>query len=384
MTGNYRYDAINSDLFAPPGTDAGDVPNAKWPMGLSHNRGGLQNAGWARQQNVDVLPIATAMAGVDMALAPYAYRELHWHKANEWAYIINGSCRVQAMDSDGRTAVDDLNAGDLWFFPSGYPHSIQAFENGTEFLLVFDDGEFSEEGTFLASETMMRNPQVVMAKDLQTSVETIKRMPQKDLYIFPGTPMSHNIQTQNVTGPAGTLHGNMSITYHFSQQAPYEVPGGSVKIVDPLTFPIASRFSAALVTIRPGAMREYHWHLDSDEWSFFISGQQARITIFDAPVASRTFDFSAGDVAYIPVVQPHYIENVGNDDIVVLEILQSSRFTDVSLSQWIRLTPSQIFKDTLNLSDDVILSQPVNKTFIKPGSRNLTQTDFTVRRPLRT
>ncbi|KAI9874339.1 MAG: hypothetical protein M1830_009858, partial [Pleopsidium flavum] len=67
---NYRYDAINSDLFAPPGTDSGDVHNAKWPMGLSHNRGGLRGAGWARQQNVAVLPDAKAMAGVDMRLSP--------------------------------------------------------------------------------------------------------------------------------------------------------------------------------------------------------------------------------------------------------------------------------------------------------------------------
>lgn len=41
---------------------------------------------------------------------------------------------------------------------SGVPHSIQALDNGTEFLLVFDDGSFSEDNTFLATEVFLHNP----------------------------------------------------------------------------------------------------------------------------------------------------------------------------------------------------------------------------------
>ncbi|KAL9112262.1 MAG: hypothetical protein Q9227_003380 [Pyrenula ochraceoflavens] len=376
MRGNYRYDAINSDLFTPPGTDSGDVPNAKWPMGLSHNRNGLVGAGWARQQNDAVLPEATAMAGVNMHLSPNAYRELHWHKAGEWSLILNGSVRLTAVNEDGQSFVDDLNAGDVWFFPPGIPHSIQAFDEGTEFLLVFDDGDFSEEGTFLATEMMLRNPTSVLAKNFQTDVSAFDNLYDDQLWIFPGTPPPSDIEQQNITGPAGFLPNNESYSYHFSQQEPYEVPGGSVKIIDPSSFPIASMFSAALVTIKPGAMREMHWHLDSDEWSFFISGS-GRVTLYSAPESSRTFDFQGGDVAYIPVPMSHYIENVGDEDLVFLEVLQSPKFTDMSVSQWIALTPPQVFKDTLNLTDDVIARQPKQKTLLKPGSTNLTETDFT-------
>lgn len=120
MLGNYNVDRLNSDAVARPGTDAGDVPNAKWPMGMSTNRAGTgKNSGWAREQNIKDLPIATAMAGVDMALAPNAYRELHWHSANEWSYIFNGSARVSAVNENGEAFVDDVNVGDLWFFPAG-------------------------------------------------------------------------------------------------------------------------------------------------------------------------------------------------------------------------------------------------------------------------
>ena len=72
------YEKLNPDLYAPVGTDGGDVSNLKWPLGLSFNRPGLQQAGFARQQNINELPVATEMAGVDMRLSPHAYRELHW------------------------------------------------------------------------------------------------------------------------------------------------------------------------------------------------------------------------------------------------------------------------------------------------------------------
>jgi quercetin dioxygenase-like cupin family protein len=51
--------------------------------------------------------------------------------------------------------MDDLEAGDLWYFPAGHPHSLQGLSpNGTEFLLIFDNGQFSEESTFLLTDWM--------------------------------------------------------------------------------------------------------------------------------------------------------------------------------------------------------------------------------------
>lgn len=130
-------------------------------------------------------------------------------------------------------------------------------------------------------------------------------------------------------------------------------------------------FSAALVVLEPGAMREVHWHTTSDEWSYFLQGS-ARITIFQAPASSRTFDFTAGDVGYIPQAAGHYVENTGTDDVIFLEVLQAKKFADISASQWLALTPRQVVKDTLNLSDEVLDALPKDKTLIKPGNANLT------------
>lgn len=312
---NQLLESQNPSLYIPPETDSGDVPNGKWPLGLSHNRHGIAGSGYARQQNTDQLPIAKAMAGVDMRLEPNAYRELHWHKANEWAIILNGSVRLNAVNEAGATFDDDLQAGDVWFFPAGVPHSIQASQAGCEFLIVFDDGSFSEDGTALVSELFERNPKSVLAKNFRTDTSAFDKIPKGELYIFNGTPYPNSTSDYNITGPAGVIPQTSTYSYHLSQQDAYEVPGGSLKIIDPQSFPIASNFAAALFTIKPGAMRELHWHTTSDEWNYIISGQ-GRLTVYVAPEASQTYDFQAGDVGYIPVTSAHYLENTGDEDLV--------------------------------------------------------------------
>ncbi|KAL0263220.1 hypothetical protein SLS55_002198 [Diplodia seriata] len=360
---NSDVDRLNSDKLAPPGTDHGQTISAQWSMGLSHAKLGKQGAGWSRQQNEVVLPDATAMAGVDMRLEPGGYRELHWHVAGEWALMLNGTVRVQAVQEDGKTFVDDVSKGDVWFFPPGIPHSIQALDGGAEFMLVFDDGSFSEDNTFLVSEIFAHNPKTVLAKDLHVNTSAFDNIPDGELFIFPGTKAPTDIEKQNVTGSAGVLAGAASYTYHFSEQPAHEVPGGSVKIVDPLTFPAAPNFSAAVVTIKPGALREVHWHPSSDEWSFFLAGK-ARATLFTPPDVATTFDYHAGDVGYFPKSNSHYIENVGDEDVVLLEVLQADHFSDMSLSQWLALTPHQIVIDTLNLAAEDVDKIPKEKEIV--------------------
>src|ERR1700732_4087269 len=83
-------------------------------------------------QNPDVLVppaadhgVSKNIAGVNMRLNRGGVRELHWHKAAEWAYLLYGNARITAVDAQGRNFIDDVGVGDLWYFPSGIPHSIQ-------------------------------------------------------------------------------------------------------------------------------------------------------------------------------------------------------------------------------------------------------------------
>jgi oxalate decarboxylase len=114
------------------------------------------------------LPIAKDLAGVNMRLQAGAVRELHWHKQAEWSYMLRGRAQITAVDEEGRSFVDDLSEGDLWYFPAGIPHSIQGLDSeidGCEFLLVFDDGAFSEESTFLLTDWLAHTPKDVIAKN---------------------------------------------------------------------------------------------------------------------------------------------------------------------------------------------------------------------------
>ncbi|CAL1716021.1 unnamed protein product [Somion occarium] len=340
----------NPDLLAPPTTDSGSVSNAKWPFSLSHNR--LQTGGWARQENIGVMPLATSMAGVNMRLEAGAVRELHWHKTAEWAYILKGSVQVTAINTDGQNYLGTVNQGDLWYFPPGIPHSLQAtadLKDGAEFLLVFDDGAFSEDSTFLLTDWLAHVPKEVLAKNFQTNISAFDHIPADELYIFPMEPPSDSASA--VTSPQGTTPE--PYTFKFSQVKATQLSGGTAKVVDSTTFKISTGIAAAEVTVEPGAMRELHWHPTQDEWSYFIEGE-GRITLFASSGNARTFNYQAGDVGFVPASFGHYVENTGNSTLRFLEIFKSDRFQDISLNQWLALTPPELVKAHLQLDDETI------------------------------
>ena len=135
----------------PPETDAGGQPPFKYPFAFAHKR--IEAGGWTRQVTVRDFPLSKEMAGVEMRLISGGVRELHWHLSSEWAYMTAGSARITAVDQKGRAFVEDVKEGDLWLFPGGVPHSIQGLdEDGCQFLLVFDDGNFNEFETFLLTD----------------------------------------------------------------------------------------------------------------------------------------------------------------------------------------------------------------------------------------
>ncbi|KAG6825897.1 hypothetical protein H0H92_001935, partial [Tricholoma furcatifolium] len=324
----------NPDLLTPPTTDSGTV--------LSHNR--LQTGGWARQQNINEMPIAINMAGVDMRLEAGAIRYIH-----SISPIGKGSTQISSVDAEGRNYIATVNAGDLWYFPPGIPHSLQATgddPDGSEFLLVFDSGTFSEDATFM----------IALSCSGRGTAPSFQNIPAEELYIFPAALPDPD--SDEVVSPQGTVPQPFS--FPFSQVKPTQLSGGTVKVVDSTTFNVATAIAAAEVTVEPGAIRELHWHPTQDEWTFFISGQ-ARMTIFAAQSNAGTFDYQAGDIGYVPATMGHYIENTGNTTLHYLEIFNTDTFQDVSLAQWLVLTPPKVVEAHLGLPADVLSNIPKTK-----------------------
>lgn len=342
---NVELDRQNPDILTPPRTDHGTLPNLKFSFGMAHNR--LQGAGWARQVTMRELPAATTLAGVNMRLNPGGIRELHWHKQAEWAYMLYGRARITGVDQEGLNFVDDVGTEDIWNFPAGIPHSIQGLEEGCEFLLVFDDGAFSEDATFLITDWFAHTPKEVLAKNFGVSESDFADLPtdvDRTRYIFQGEvpPALSEDKTSNP-------YGQRSFSYHFSTQQPVKTSGGSVRIVDSTVFPAATTIAAGLVEVEPGGMREMHWHPNAEEWQYYIEGS-ARMGVFASEGNARTFNYRAGDVGTVPFAFGHYIENIGNAPLRFLEMFRSPHFQDVSLNQWMALTPPELVQAHLNLN----------------------------------
>ena len=180
---NPGLEAQEPNSVFPPLTDAGGQPPFKYPFAMSHRR--IESGGWTRQVTVRDFPLSKKMAGVEMRLISGGVRELHWHVGSEWAYMTAGSARITAVDQQGRAFVEDVNEGDLWLFPGGVPHSIQGIgENGCQFILVFDDGNFNEFETFLLTDYMHHTPSEVLAKNFGVPESTFDNVPPREKFIF--------------------------------------------------------------------------------------------------------------------------------------------------------------------------------------------------------
>ena len=355
--------AENPDSEWCPPTDSGNVKPFKYSFSLSRKR--LENGGWTRQVTVRDLPVSTTIAGVEMRLTAGGVRELHWHVEAEWAIMLYGSARITAVDQEGRSFVSDVSKGDLWLFPPGVPHSIQGLgPDGCKFLLVFDNGNFDEFHTFLITDWLAHTPKEILAKNFDVPKSTFDKVPKKELFIFQaGLP--GDLKTEQTQAAQGT--GTVPKTFDFkaSTMKPTKVTrGGEVKIIDSKIFPVTP-ISAAIVTLKPGGLRELHWHPNADEWQYYITGK-GRMTVFAAGSTARTMDFEEGDVGYIPISNPHYVENTGDSDLVFIEMFRSSEYQDISLSEWMAHTPHLLMEQHLGVGMSMLDSIPHQEQIITP------------------
>jgi oxalate decarboxylase len=349
---------MNPNTNTPPPTDHGDIGPIWYSFDLARKR--VEEGGWTHQVTQRELSPSVDLAGVNMRLTSGSFRELHWHTANEWAFMEYGSARVTVLNPDGTMFIDDVKEGDLWFFPAGYPHSIQGLgPDGCQFLLVFDEGKFSEDNTFLISEFVAHVPPDILTKNSRLSPSDIAKLPKEQLYIFPA-PLPQSLAADRAAIGSSNL-APQQYTFKMTSMAPtVKNAGGEVRIVDSSNFPVSTSISAGLVRIKPGGIRELHWHPNASEWQFWLSGK-GRMTIVMPEGRARTMDFRANDVGFVPAVAGHYIENTGTTDLVFLEMFKAPHFLDISLNNWIGRMPPEMAMAHLNLDRAALKKIPSEK-----------------------
>jgi oxalate decarboxylase len=346
--------------------DAPTLPSFRFPLGEATPR--TFDGGWAKEATVKNFPVSQNIAGVAMALKPGALRELHWHaNAAEWAYVISGHCQITVIDPENRVEKADMGPGDVWYFPRGHGHSIQGI--GTEeckFILVFDNGSFSDFATFSITDWIAHTPPEVLAKNFKMSSAVFKDFPKKEVYITQG-PVPAAVPAD--LPPFTQIAPPLTHKYSLGAQRGDVWPGGRFQLVSQKQFPISTTMTGALQTLNAGGtIREMHWHPNADEWQYYISGH-ARMTVFGSNGRSRLEEFGPGDVGYVPQGYGHYIENASDTEpCVTLIVLNSGHYQEISLSQWMAANTTELLGTNFQVPKKVFDSFPQNNSLIAPGN----------------
>jgi oxalate decarboxylase len=350
---------------SPPATDVGGMPMDWASFNNAPKR--IQNGGWARQVTQADFQISETISGVNMRLTAGGIRELHWHQAAEWAVMTYGSCRVTVLDAEGRPYIADLQAGDLWYFPAGLPHSLQGLgPDGCEFVICFDDGRANEFNTLLLSDWFAHTPPEVLAKNFGVPAEAFAKIPLQNLWIFQGTlPGDLSAERAEVANNGGTPPH--PFIFSLGSSAPVrQSASGDERIADSRNFTVSTTMAAALVTVRPGGVREMHWHPNADEWQYYLKGK-GRMTVFNTGPNAMTMDFTAGDIGYVKRNYGHYVENTGDTDLQFIGVFRAPRYEEVSLSNWLTHTPAALVAQHLNIDPATIAKWPRNGPGVMPA-----------------
>lgn len=332
---------------------------------LEKSTGKVIGNSYGKEATVEQLPISKGIAGVSMQLEPGAMRELHWHAtAAEWAFVLEGRVRTTVVDPLGGSEINDFEPGDIWYFPRGHGHVLECLgKEPCHFILVFDNGYFSEFGTFSITDWVGHAPPELLAKNFNVPADTFKNFPKEEVYFARGPipPAQQPLPLQGALTSTPETH-----KYRMLAQEPHSVhKGGREWRVGAERFPISKTITGVILDLEPGGLRELHWHPNADEWQYIIDGQVS-VTMFGSHGRFRTETLNKGDVGYIPQGYGHSIENIGKKVSRILIAFNSGHYQAIDLSQWVAGQPLDILATNFAQKPAVFEKFPRERVFIAP------------------
>ena len=339
-----------------------ELPTFKFE--LEKSEGKVIGNSYGKEATVSQLPISKGLAGVSMKLEPGAMRELHWHAtAAEWAFVLEGHVRTTVIGPDGTSETNDFLPGDVWFFPRGHGHMLECLGNQpAHFILIFDNGYFSEFGTFSISDWIGHTPKSLLAKNFKLPESAFDGFPKEEVYFARGPipPAEQSVPLQGWKKPA------LTHKYEMLKDPAHRVfEGGREWTLDSTKFPISTTVTGVVLELEPGALRELHWHPTADEWHYVITGQVS-VTMFGSHGRYRTETLNKGDVGYIPQGYGHSIENVGHDPCRILIGFNTGVYQTIDISQWIAGNPTDVLSTNFSKPAALFERFPKQDVFISP------------------
>jgi oxalate decarboxylase len=339
-----------------------ELPTFKFA--LEQSRGKVIGGSFGKEATVEELPISKGIAGVSMRLEPGATRELHWHAtAAEWAFVLEGRVRTTVLDPSGASEINEFDPGDVWYFPRGNPHSLTCLgDKACHFILIFDNGYFSEFGTFSITDWLGHASKALLAKNFGLPELTFDGFPRQEVYFVRG-----RIPPEQATLVQGALISPpQTHKYQLLAQEPHSIHKfGREWRVGANRFPISQTITGVVLDLAPGGLRELHWHPNADEWQYIIEGQ-FNVSMFGSHGRYRIETVAKGDVAYIPQGYGHSIENIGSTSGRILIGLNTGDYQAIDLSQWIAATPPYLLADHFGKPEEVFVGFPKERAFISP------------------
>jgi oxalate decarboxylase len=318
------------------------------------------SGGWAREITARSLPLASDMAIAHLFLNPGGCREMHWHNAAEWAYVLAGHCQIVVVDPDGGVEVTNLAPGDLWYFPKGHSHSIQTLgPDRCHAILAFDDGLYSEHGTFGISDWMSRLDPAALALTFGVAASALAQIPGGETYINQGAVLAHDGPEARATRE---LDRARTHRYRLMAQKPrVATAGGTFHLASAREFPVSTTIAGWRMKLQPGALHKPHWHPNANEWHYIATGR-VRVTLFAADKRLAAAELSSGEAAYVPRGAGHLIQNIGAEECELIGMLDSGTYEESTLADWMVKAPSHVLANNLGFS------QAALAPFRQPGA----------------
>jgi len=163
--------------------------------------------------------------------------------------------------------------------------------------------------------------------------------------------------------------GLPAFKYAMERHRGHVTAGGSATEVTVKQLPVSEGLAGVSMRLKPGGIRELHWHAIAAEWAFVVEGR-VRTTVLNPDGTSETNDFGPGDVWYFPRGYGHMLQGLGPGEAHFVLIFDSGHFSEFgtfSSTDWLAHIPPEVLSKALGVPASEFAAFPKKELYIVAG-----------------